>query len=174
MTPPPAHPAPPRIAVVVSRYNASVTEPLLEGALSEYARRIPGGPAPEVYDAPGAFEIPAIACAAAACGRFEGVVALGCIVRGETRHDRYLAAAVAQGLTTISVTTGVPVGFGVLTVEKPSQARERAGGRKGNKGAEAMAAVIDAAAEIARVRSGAPPPERPRSRPDKLVAEGAV
>jgi 6,7-dimethyl-8-ribityllumazine synthase len=162
----------PRIAVVVSRYNASITDRLLEGALDEHARRAGAGAAPAVYDAPGSFEIPAIALAAAASGRFDGVVALGCIVRGETRHDRYLAAAVTDGLMSIGVRTGVPVAFGVLTVEKAAQARERAGGKKGNKGAEAMGAAIDAALEIARIRSGAAPSGRATARPDKASPGG--
>lgn len=144
----------PRVAIVVSRYNGSITDRLLEGATEEYARRggDPGGLA--VLDAPGSFEIPAIAAAAARSGKFGAIVALGCIIRGETRHDRYLAQAVTDALMSIAVGTGVPVGLGVLTVENSRQARERAGGKKGNKGAEAMGAAIDAGAAIARARAG--------------------
>ncbi|MFM9996070.1 MAG: 6,7-dimethyl-8-ribityllumazine synthase [Phycisphaerales bacterium] len=144
----------PRIAVVVARYNASITDRLLEGATQEYARRGGGPTGLAVLDAPGAFEVPAIAAAAARSGKFGAIVALGCIIRGETRHDRYLAQSVTDALMSIAVGTGVAVGLGVLTVENARQARDRAGGKKGNKGAEAMAAAIDAAAAIARARGG--------------------
>lgn len=140
--------------MVVSRYNATVTDRLLEGARAEYERR-DGDPADlAVYPAPGSFEIPVIAAAAARSGRFAAVVALGCIVRGQTRHDRYLAQAVTDGLMRLALETGIPVGLGVLTVENAKQARDRAGGRKGNKGAEAMAAALDAAAICAEAGAG--------------------
>lgn len=135
----------PRIAIVVSRYNASVTDRLRDGALSQYAQRFPRTTEPGVVliDAPGAFELPALALGAALTGRFEGVVALGCLIKGETSHDRYIAQAVAQGLVQVTIATGVPVAFGVLTVDTPQQARERAGGKHGNKGQEAMSALLD-------------------------------
>lgn len=139
---------------MVSRYNASTTDRLLEGALSEFARR---GGAPDdvtIYEAPGAFEVPAIAASAARSGRFAAVVALACIIRGRTRHDRYLAQAVTDALMSVAVHTGVAVGLGVLTVETPKQARERAGGSKGNKGADAMAAALDAARTLAASERG--------------------
>jgi 6,7-dimethyl-8-ribityllumazine synthase len=134
--------SPPRVAVIVSRYNGSVTGALLEGARSEY--RVRGGdPADlDVFEAPGTYELPVLALAAAETGRYRGVVALGCLIKGETRHDRYIADAVAHGLVQVSLQTGVPVAFGVLTVNSPKQARERAGGERGNKGAEAMGAVL--------------------------------
>lgn len=130
------------IAVVVSRYNASVTEPLLQGAIGVYTRA--GGSEGDllVLDAPGAFELPVLAAAALRQKRIAGVVALGCIVKGETRHDRVLGAAVTQSLCELSTRFTKPVGLGVLTVENPEQAHARAGGDKGNKGAEAMEAVL--------------------------------
>lgn len=147
----PARSSLPPVAVAVSRYNASVTDRLLKGAIDEYASR-GGDPAlVTVLHAPGAFELPAIALAAAQSGRFAGVVALGCLVRGETRHDRYIAQAVAHGLIDVTMRTGVPAAFGVITADTPEQAKARAGGKKGNKGTEAMAAVLDAAAVIAAV-----------------------
>jgi 6,7-dimethyl-8-ribityllumazine synthase len=129
------------VAVVVSRYNSSITDVLLEGAQREYAAR--GGSALEVFHAPGAYELPMLAARAATAGRFGGVVALGCLIRGDTRHDRYIADAVAHGLMTVALQSRVPVAFGVLTVENAKQAQDRAGGKKGNKGEEAMAAVLD-------------------------------
>lgn len=141
-------PAVPAVAIVVSRYNATVTDRLKQGALEEYASRAGGSATATVLHAPGAFEIPAIVLAAATSGRFAGVVALGCIIKGETSHDVHLAQAVIRGLMDIVLRTGVPVGLGVLTVDTPAQARARAGGQSGNKGAEAMAAVLDTISEI--------------------------
>lgn len=163
----------PPVAVVVSRYNPSVTDALLEGALTEYARRGGNPDAVEVVQAPGSFELPVLALAAARTGRVRAVVALGCLIRGQTRHDRYIAQAVARGLTGVSLRTGLPVTFGVLTVEKPSQARERAGGAKGNKGADAMAAALDAVGAIDRLTL--PAADAPRlvvTSPDKAAPGG--
>jgi 6,7-dimethyl-8-ribityllumazine synthase len=140
-----------RVAIVVSRYNHSVTNKLLEGAQQVCAR---AHAAVDVFPAPGSYELPALARACAASGHYQGVVALGCLVRGETRHDRYIAEAVAQGLVAVSVATGVPVAFGVLTVDHAKQAKERAGGRKGNKGAEAAAAVLESIVAIDAIMSG--------------------
>lgn len=143
--------APPPIAVVVSRYNATITDRLLEGALEAYGRA--GGRRDDVavVDAPGAFELTVLSRAAAASPRFAGVVALGCVIKGQTRHDRYLADAVAHGLTQVAIASGKPVAFGVLTVDSPKQAKARAGGAHGNKGYEAMVATLRSLAEIQRL-----------------------
>jgi 6,7-dimethyl-8-ribityllumazine synthase len=132
----------PPVAVVVSTYNATVTERLREGAIAAY---VAGGGSPEgihVYPAPGAFELPAVAMAAAMSGKFVGVVALGCLIKGETPHDRIIADAVAGGLIDVTIASGVPVTFGVLTVDTAEQALARAGGAEGNKGADAMLALL--------------------------------
>jgi len=142
------------VAVVVSRYNGSITGKLLEGALAAY-REAGGDPAAvAVVDAPGAYELVALSNAAARTGRFAGVVALGCIIRGDTDHDRYIASAVATGLAQVTVETGVPVAFGVLTVNTTRQARERAGGVHGNKGAEAMVALLNTIDAIRSLERG--------------------
>lgn len=146
---------PPRVAVVVSRYNESVTDALLEGAAEAYGERCGGGSSVFFVPAPGAFEIVVIAEELAACGRYDAIVALGCIIKGETSHDQHLAAAVTRGLTNISATHRVPIGLGVLTVNNARQARERAGGRWGNKGAEAMHAALDTLAVLRVIRKGA-------------------
>lgn len=148
----------PPVAVVVSRYNASITDRLLEGAIAEYEGRGGRADGVTVLEAPGAYELPAIALAAARTGRFAAVVALGCLIRGETRHDRHIAGAVANGLVSVTMQTGLPAAFGVITAEDADQARARAGGKKGNKGKEAMAAALDAAAVIAAL--GAPAGDR--------------
>jgi len=144
----------PRVAIVVSRYTATVTDRLLTGAVGVYRRA--GGRTESIYiaEAPGAFELVAIASAAARCGRFAGVLALGCIVKGETRHDEYLAHAVTAGLCQISERVGVPVGLGVLTVNTPQQALDRVGGKHGHKGEEAMLALLATIAEVAAINDG--------------------
>ncbi|MBA4039921.1 MAG: 6,7-dimethyl-8-ribityllumazine synthase, partial [Planctomyces sp.] len=140
---------PPRVLVVLSRYNASVTGRLLRGAVGAYGRA--GGESADlrVVEASGAFELPCLAAAGARSGRFGAVVALGCIVKGETAHDQVLAAAVTAELCRLSAACGVPVGLGVLTVNTPEQALERSGGRLGNKGAEAMEAALASARQLA-------------------------
>jgi len=118
-----------------------------------------GGQASEVVviEAPGSFELPVLCHVAAESGKFAGIVALGCIIKGETSHDQHLASAVVHGLVNVSLLTGVPVSLGVLTVNNPRQARERAGGKQGNKGAEAMDALLMTMNQIERLegtRSG--------------------
>lgn len=142
------------VAVVVSKYNASITSRLLDGAVEEFRRQ--HGSAPDVYPASGSYELPAVALAAALSGRYAGVVALGCLIKGETRHDRVIADAVARGLMDITLQTGVPVAFGVLTVDTPKQAKARAGGDQGNKGRDAMAAVLETIATLRAIEDGVP------------------
>jgi len=167
----------PPVAVVVSRYNRSVTDRLLAGALEAYADA--GGDPSDVsvVDAPGAFELPVLAQAACERRRVRGVVALGCVIRGETSHDRHIASAVAQGLTEVSLRSGIPVAFGLLTVENAEQARARAGGDKGNKGAEAMSALIQTMHSIRALKEpgdDGPLDAAPIERPDKAVPTDAV
>ena len=138
----------PPLAIVVSRYNASITDRHLSGAVRAY--QLAGGNAPDLYiiEAPGAFELVALSSAAAESHKFRGVLAIGCIIKGETRHDEVLGHDVTQGLANISLITGVPVGLAVLTVNTAKQAAARAGGSLGNKGAQAMDALLQTAAEI--------------------------
>lgn len=161
----------PAVAVVVSRYNASITDVLLEGAKREYAAR--GGSELEVFYAPGAYELPMLAAHAATAERFRGIVALGCLIRGDTRHDRYIADAVANGLMTVALGSGVPIAFGVLTVENAKQAQERAGGKKGNKGEEAMAAVLDTIRACEAIDTPHALPSAAMPKPDKAKARTA-
>lgn len=138
----------PAVAIVVSRYNDAVTRRLESGARDAYLRRGGEGGDLGVIEAPGAYELVALADAAARSGLYHGVCAIGCIVKGQTRHDEYLAHAVAHGLTRITLDRQVPVAFGVLTVESMEQALARAGGDEGNKGAEAMQALLETLAGI--------------------------
>lgn len=146
------------IAIVVSRYNETITGRLLEGALNAYSLRagLTGGAddGRVVIEAPGSFELPALCHAAAMTGRFDAVVAIGCLIKGETSHDRIIAEAVAHGLVAASIATGVPITFGVLTVDTPEQAAARAGGADGNKGADAMNAALDVVEAIGAMGTG--------------------
>lgn len=142
------------VAVVVSRYNSSITDVLLAGALSAYGSAGGDPGKVRVIDAPGAFELPVLAESAARTGRYGAIVALGCVIKGDTRHDEYINHAVAHGLTDVATRHGLPVAFGVLTVENVEQAWARAGGEHGNKGAEAMESALLAAEQIAGLVEG--------------------
>jgi 6,7-dimethyl-8-ribityllumazine synthase len=139
----PDAPGPPPVCVIVSRYNDEVTGALRDVAVATYVERGGGEDRLGVIDAPGAFELVALASTAVESGLYEGVCCLGCVVRGQTDHDRYISQAIASGLADISAATGVPVTFGVITANTADQARARAGGSHGNKGAEAMHALLD-------------------------------
>lgn len=137
-----------RIAIVVSRYHRPVTDALRAGAVARFLSADGAEDDLLIVEAPGAFELVAIARSLAGREDIDAVVALGCVITGETPHDQYICSAVATGLASIAVLTGVPVAFGVLTCRTLEQAHERAGGAHGNKGDEAMAAAIDAALTI--------------------------
>ncbi len=154
----------PLVAIVVSRYNETVTGALLAGALQQ-AKLLRADT--ETFEAAGAFEILGTAAAAAATGRFAGILSLGCIIKGETKHDDYLAHAVTSGLGQLTVATGVPVSLGVLTVNSQAQALARAGGKHGNKGAEAMAALVGMIYTCRAIGAGKAAPSV-GVRPDKL------
>ncbi len=146
-------PAPGRVAILVSRYNELITAKLLQGAKECCREAGIDSERVDVIWVPGAFELPAAAAAAAATGRYACLVALGAVVRGETPHFEYVAGEAAHGLTQVAVGHGIPVGFGVLTVDNLQQAIDRAGGVAGNKGHEAAAAAIGTADVIAQLRT---------------------
>jgi 6,7-dimethyl-8-ribityllumazine synthase len=145
-------PAGARVAVIVSRYHSLVTQRLLDGALAAAKAR---GAEVDVVPAPGAFELGLLALEAARSGRYAGVAALGCVIRGETSHYDYVCSESARGVLQAGLQTGVPVAFGVITCETPEQAFARAGGSAGNKGAEAVETALDAAAALSALRSTA-------------------
>jgi 6,7-dimethyl-8-ribityllumazine synthase len=134
-----------RIAVIVARFNAFITDRLRDGAVAALREAGAAESAIEVFAVPGAFEIPQAARAAAETGRFDAVVCLGCLIRGETPHFDYIASAAAHGITAAAGDTGVPMAFGVLTTNTTEQAVERAGTGPDNKGREAAAAAIEMA-----------------------------
>lgn len=135
-----------RFAVVVSRFNSAITDRLREGCVATFRSAGVADRDVRVVDAPGAFELPFICRRLARSKRYDAVVALGCIVRGQTPHDRYIAHAVAQGVMAVGLETGVPVIFGVLTPLNARQARARAGRGEANKGVEAARAALEMAA----------------------------
>lgn len=132
-----------RVALVVSRFNSTVTDRLLEGArsaLAEYGAN-PGDV--EVVTVPGAWELPQAAARIVASGRHDAVVTLGCVIRGETPHFEFVSLGATVGLEAVARERGIPVAFGLLTTDDGPQARARAGGGKGNKGEEAALALLE-------------------------------
>ena len=130
-------------AIVISRWNAFITSHLEEGALDVLRRMGAPDDAVTIIRVPGAFEVPIAVQKAAASGKYDAVIALGCVIRGATPHFDYVAGEVSKGMSRVALDTGVPVAFGVLTTDTIEQAVERAGTKAGNKGAEAALAAIE-------------------------------
>ena len=131
-------------AIVVGRFYEDLASRLVEGAKSAFAQD--GDHAVEVFDVPGAFELPLAASYAARSGRFAGVACLGAVIRGETDHYDFVCAEAARGVMAVQLQTGVACAFGVLTVENMEQALARSGGDKRDQGAHAAEAVLRMAA----------------------------
>ncbi len=134
-----------KFAVVVSRYNDFVTDRLQKGALASLAHAGVRDEDITLIRVPGAFEIPAAARLAANTSAFDGIVCLGCLIKGATPHFEYISSAVAHGLTAASGDTGIPMAFGVLTTNSAEEALERAVDGPSNKGWEAAQATIEMA-----------------------------
>jgi 6,7-dimethyl-8-ribityllumazine synthase len=134
-----------RFAIVVSRFNEEITSGLLAGARRTLSDAGVGEADITLVHVPGAFEIPAAALRLAKTGRFDAIICLGCLIKGDTMHFEYIADAASHGIMDVSVTTGVPVAFGVLTTLTDEQASERARPGDGNKGGEAALAAIEMA-----------------------------
>jgi 6,7-dimethyl-8-ribityllumazine synthase len=131
--------------LVVSRFNGDVTDRLRQACVDTLRTHGVSPSAVRVLWVPGAFELPWAARRLARSGRWDAVVALGCVIRGQTPHDRYVAGEAARGLAQVALETGVPVVFGVLTTLNARQARARSGSAQGNKGAEAARAALELA-----------------------------
>jgi 6,7-dimethyl-8-ribityllumazine synthase len=134
-----------RFGVVVSRFNEFITSKLLGGCLDALVRHGVDTDAVDVAWTPGSFEVPVIAKRMAESGRYAAVICLGAVIRGSTPHFDYIAAEVSKGIGHISLATGVPVIFGVITTDTLEQAIERAGTKAGNKGADAAVSAIEMA-----------------------------
>jgi 6,7-dimethyl-8-ribityllumazine synthase len=143
------------VGIVVSRFNGEITNLLLDGAMAVLDEAGVERERVELMPVPGAFELPLGAMALARTRRFACVVALGCVIRGETPHFDFICNEAASGLQLAGLETGVPVAFGVLTCETREQAAARAGGDRGNKGAEAARSALEMADVFARLRTPA-------------------
>ena len=146
-----------RMAVVVSKYNDFVTDRLQVAALAALAAAGVASSDITVVRVPGAFEIPLAAQHAAESKRYDAIICLGCLIRGETAHFEYISSAVSHGLTAAAAATGVPMSFGVLTTNSVEEALARAGAGSGNKGHEAAVAAIEMAQVVAQLARQAAP-----------------
>jgi 6,7-dimethyl-8-ribityllumazine synthase len=132
-----------RIAIIVSRFNEDVTSGLLRGAKAYFAEQGVAVTESAIFSAPGAFEIPLIARALARTGKYHGVVCLGCVIKGDTAHFEYISETTGHGLMQVTLETGIPVTFGVLTTYTEEQAVVRSRDDTQNKGREAAAACLE-------------------------------
>jgi 6,7-dimethyl-8-ribityllumazine synthase len=132
-----------KIAIVVSRFNQFISERLLEGALDALRKLGAADADLSVYKVPGAFEVPFVVKRIAASGKADGILSLGALIRGDTPHFDFLSAEVTKGLAQVALDEGVPVSFGILTVDTIEQGIERAGTKAGNKGYDAAFALVE-------------------------------
>lgn len=144
------------VGIVVGRFNGNITSRLLDGALDALEEAGVPRERIDVMPVPGAFELPLGAMALAKTRRYACVIALGCVIRGDTPHFEYVAGEAASGLQLAGLETGVPVAFGLLTCDNRRQAEERAGGEKGNKGIEAARTALEMADALSRLRASIP------------------
>lgn len=132
-----------KFAIVATRFNDFIVDRLVGGAVDYIARH--GGSTDDItiVRIPGAFEMPVVCQKLAKSGKYDGIIALGAVIRGATAHFDYVAGEATKGIAHVSLETGVPIGFGLLTTDNIEQAVERAGSKAGNKGAESAAAVLE-------------------------------
>jgi 6,7-dimethyl-8-ribityllumazine synthase len=142
-----------RVAVVASRFHEAVTTKLVEGARAGLAHHGVADDGVTIVWVPGAFEIPMVAHVLATSGRFDAIVCLGAVIRGETAHFDLVAGEAARGVAEVSRTTGVPCIFEILATETLAQAESRAGGAHGNKGWEAATAALEMASVVTDLRT---------------------
>jgi 6,7-dimethyl-8-ribityllumazine synthase len=140
-----------RIAIVVSAFNPEITGGLLRGARGYLAQRGVDVADDDVVEAPGTFELTLIAQALARSGRYDGVVCLGCVIKGDTAHFEFISLGASQGLMSASLATGIPITFGVLTTYTDEQAEVRSRDNKENKGREASAACLETIISLHRI-----------------------
>ncbi len=145
-----------RFGIVVARFNELVTRRLLEGAIDALTRHGVQPEDIEVAWVPGSFELPVAARALAGTGRFSAIICLGAVIRGATPHFEYVASQAAAGIGRVALDCGLPVAFGVVTADTQEQALERAGGKVGNRGAEAALTALEMANLLSRLRALSP------------------
>jgi 6,7-dimethyl-8-ribityllumazine synthase len=140
-----------RFALIAARFNDFVVEPLVRGALDALKRHGAAEKQIEIVRVPGAFDIPIVARKLALSRRYEAIIALGAVIRGQTPHFDYVAGECSSGLARIALEAGIPIAFGVLTTDTMEQAVDRAGGKAGNKGADAALVAIEMANLLRRL-----------------------
>ncbi|HEY6620677.1 MAG TPA: 6,7-dimethyl-8-ribityllumazine synthase [Steroidobacteraceae bacterium] len=140
-----------RFAILASRFNDFVVEPLIRGALDALRRHGVADKQIDIVRVPGAFDIPIVARKLALAHRHEALIALGCVIRGQTPHFEYVAGECAGGIARVALESGVPIAFGVLTTDTVEQAVDRAGGKAGNKGADAALVALEMANLLRRL-----------------------
>ncbi|MBM3784314.1 MAG: 6,7-dimethyl-8-ribityllumazine synthase [Acidobacteria bacterium] len=141
-----------RVAIAAARFNSFVTERLLAGAQEGLRRHGVNPDDTVVVHVPGSWELPLTVKALAESGRFDAIVCIGAVIRGDTPHFDYVAGEAAKGIANVQLSTGVPIAFGVLTTNTVDQAVDRAGGKSGNKGFEAAVTAIEMASVLRQVR----------------------
>jgi 6,7-dimethyl-8-ribityllumazine synthase len=145
-----------RFALVASRYSRVIADPLVKGAMECLSQHGCGADAVEVFWVPGSFELPLVARRVAETGRFDAVIGLGCVIRGQTPHFDYIAKEVAQGLSRVSWETGIPAIFGVITADTMEQAIERAGIKSSGRGWDAAQTALEMADLLHGLRTPKP------------------
>lgn len=140
-----------RFAILASRFNDFIVEPLIRGALDALRRHGVADKQIDIVRVPGAFDIPIVARKLALAHRHEALIALGCVIRGQTPHFDYVAGECAGGIARVALESGVPIAFGVLTTDTAEQAVDRAGGKAGNKGADAALVALEMANLLRRL-----------------------
>ena len=140
-----------RFAIVASRFNDFIVDRLISGAVDCLVRHGADKADITIVRTPGAFELPVICKRLAQSGKFEGIIALGAVIRGATPHFEYVAAESSKGLAHVALDSGLPIGFGLLTTDSLEQAVERAGSKAGNKGAEAALSVLESARVLQQI-----------------------
>jgi len=132
-----------KIAIVAARFNEAIVKNLVDGAVDCLKRHGVEDDSIDIIWTPGAFEIPVVLSNLAKKGKYNGIVATGCIIRGETPHFEYVASEVSIGIANISMQSGMPIAFGVITADTTEQAKDRAGVKSGNKGWDAAQSTIE-------------------------------
>ena len=143
-----------KVGIIVARFNEFITSKLLSGALDTLTRHEVKEENIQVAWVPGAFEIPLIASKMAESGKYDAVICLGAVIRGSTSHYDYVCSEVSKGISSVSLKSGIPVMFGVLTTENIEQAIERAGSKAGNKGSECAQGAIEMVNLIREIQKG--------------------
>ncbi|HIV39236.1 MAG TPA: 6,7-dimethyl-8-ribityllumazine synthase [Candidatus Blautia avicola] len=143
-----------KVGIIVARFNEFITSKLLSGALDTLTRHEVKEENIQVAWVPGAFEIPLIASKMAESGKYDAVICLGAVIRGSTSHYDYVCSEVSKGIASVSLKSGIPVMFGVLTTENIEQAIERAGSKAGNKGSECAQGAIEMVNLIREIQKG--------------------